>query len=104
MAVNLHQLSGLRSTGLNLPTGVAADGASNIWITNGVVAGSIAELNSSGTVLSPTTGLGSLNTPVSIGVDASGNLWTANLGDNSVSEFVGIASPVSTPIAANAGP
>jgi hypothetical protein len=55
-------------------------------------------------VLSPTTGFGSLNTPVSIGVDASGNLWTANLGDNGVSEFVGIASPIATPIAATVGP
>ena len=97
-------VSPIRSAGLNLPTGVATDGASNIWITNGAAAGSIAELNSSGTVLSPTTGFGSLNTPVSIGVDASGDLWTANLGDNSVSEFVGIASPVTTPIAANVGP
>jgi streptogramin lyase len=96
--------SPIRSAGLNLPTGVATDGASNIWITNGVAAGSVAELNSSGTVLSPTTGFGSLNTPVSIGVDASGNLWTANLGDNSVSEFVGIASPIATPIAATVGP
>ena len=66
--------------------------------------GSLAELNSSGTVLSPSTGFGSLNTPVSIGVDASGNLWTANLGENSVSEFVGIASPIATPIAATVGP
>ena len=96
--------SPVRSAGLNLPTGVATDGVSNIWITNGVAAGSVAELNSSGTVLSPTTGFGSLNTPVSIGVDASGNLWTANLGDNGVSEFVGIASPIATPIAATVGP
>jgi streptogramin lyase len=96
--------SPVRSAGLSLPTGVATDGVSNIWITNGVAAGSVAELNSSGTVLSPTTGFGSLNTPVSIGVDASGNLWTANLGDNSVSEFVGIASPIATPIAATVGP
>jgi hypothetical protein len=55
-------------------------------------------------VISPTTGFGSLNTPVSIGVDASGNVWTANFGSNTVSEFVGIASPVVTPIAANVGP
>ena len=97
-------VSPVRSAGLKLPTGIIADGAGNIWITNGVAAGTVAELNSSGTVLSPTTGLGSLNTPVSIAVDASGNLWTANLGDNSVSEFVGIASPIATPIAANVGP
>jgi hypothetical protein len=77
---------------------------SNVWITNAVAAGSVAELNSSGIVLSPATGFGSLNTPVSVAADASGNLWTANLGDSSVSELVGIASPIATPIAATVGP
>ena len=37
------------------------------------------------------------STPVSINVDASGNLWVANSGDNSVSETIGIATPVITP-------
>jgi streptogramin lyase len=96
--------SPVAGTGLNLPTGVAVDGAGNVWVTNGAAAGSLAELNSSGTLISPASGLGSLNTPVSVAVDPSGSLWTANLGDNSVSEFVGIASPVTTPIAANVGP
>jgi streptogramin lyase len=96
--------SPVTGTGLNLPTGVAVDGAGNVWVTNGAAAGSLAELNSSGTLISPASGLGSLNTPVSVAVDPSGSLWTANLGDNSVSEFVGIASPVTTPIAANVGP
>ena len=97
-------VSPVRSAGLKVPTGIIADGAGNLWITNGTASGSLAELNSSGTVLSPSTGFGSLNTPVSIGVDASGNVWTANLGENSVSEFVGIASPIATPIAATVGP
>ncbi len=97
-------VSPVRSAGLKIPTGIIADGAGNLWITNGTASGSLAELNSSGTVLSPSTGFGSLNTPVSIGADASGNLWTANLGDNSVSQFVGIASPIATPIAATVGP
>jgi streptogramin lyase len=97
-------ISPIRAAGLNVPTGITTDGANNVWVTNGVSAGSLSELNSSGTVISPTTGFGSLNTPVSIGVDASGNVWTANFGSNTVSEFVGIASPVVTPIAANVGP
>jgi len=97
-------VSPVRSAGLKIPTGIIADGVGNIWITNGVSAGSLAELNSSGILLSPVTGLGSLNTPVSVGIDPSGSAWTANLGDNSVTEFVGIASPTTTPIAANVGP
>ena len=39
-----------------------------------------------------------------IAIDASGNIWTANTGDNSVSVFVGLAAPVVTPLAANVGP
>jgi hypothetical protein len=97
-------LSPIRAAGLNMPTGVATDSASNVWITNGAAAGSLSELSSTGTLLSPATGLGSLNTPVSIAVDPSGNLWTADLGDSSVTEFIGIAAPTVTPLAAIAGP
>jgi streptogramin lyase len=99
-----NALSPIRAAGLSLPTGVATDGSNNIWITNGSPTGSLSELSSTGTLLSPTTGLGSLNTPVSIGVDPSGSIWTANLGDNSVTEFVGVATPATTPLAAVAGP
>ena len=94
----------MRAAGLNLPIGIAVDGAGVVWATNGAAPGSLAELSSTGLLLSPATGFGALQTPVGIGIDPSGNLWTANLGDNSVSEFVGIASPVATPLAANVGP
>jgi streptogramin lyase len=96
--------SPIRSTGLNLPTGVAVDGAGAVWVTNGAASGSLAELSSSGVLQSPASGFGSLNMPAGLGIDPSGCLWTANLGDSSVSEFVGIASPVTTPLAASAGP
>lgn len=94
--------------GLNTPTSVAIDGSNNIWAANTVSAGSISEvaagtvqLNAgSAAVLSPTAGFGSLNTPNAIAVDPSGNVWTANAGDNTVTEFVGIATPTVTPIVA----
>jgi streptogramin lyase len=99
-----NALSPIRAAGLTMPAGVATDGSNNVWVTNGSISGTLSELSSTGTLLSPATGFGSLNTPVSIGVDPSGSVWTANLGDNSVSEFVGIAAPATTPLAAVAGP
>jgi hypothetical protein len=33
-----------------------------------------------------------------IAVDASGNLWISNFGSNTLTEFVGLASPVRTPL------
>jgi DNA-binding beta-propeller fold protein YncE len=33
-----------------------------------------------------------------IAVDASGNLWVTNFGDDTLTEFVGIAAPVKTPL------
>lgn len=35
--------------------------------------------------------------PYGIAIDGSGNVWVANWGDNTVTEFVGIASRVETP-------
>jgi hypothetical protein len=31
-------------------------------------------------------------------VDASGNLWISNFGSNTLTEFVGLAVPVKTPL------
>ena len=33
-------------------------------------------------------------------IDGSGNLWVANFTGNTLTEFVGLAAPVVTPIAA----
>jgi DNA-binding beta-propeller fold protein YncE len=50
---------------------------------------------------SPFTG-GGLYYPYNVAVDASGNVWATNSGqnNNSVTEFVGVARPVLTPIVA----
>lgn len=97
--------SPLSGGGLVSPTGVAVDGAGSIWVTNASTSGSISNIAAGlGSTLSPSAGYGSLNTPVAATVDPSGNLWTANAGDSSVSEFVGLATPVTTPVAATVGP
>jgi len=86
--------------GLTLPVAVAYDGTGNAWFAN---TSSISEF-SGATAISPVSGLGLLNTPSGIAVDASGNVWTTNSGDNSVSVFIGLASPASVPLAVTAGP
>ncbi len=91
--------------GLSMPAALATDGQGTVWVVNGQAGGSISKLTATqSSPLSPTQGLGALNAPSAIAVDASGNLWTTNSGDNSVSEFIGLASPATLPLTANAGP
>jgi streptogramin lyase len=101
-------------TGFSAPAGIAFDGAGNAWITNSS-SNSIVELSDSGTVLSGSTGFTSaagittaaptipLNTPTGIAVDPSGNVWVTNNVSSTkiVTEFIGAATPVVTPIVAN---
>ena len=59
------------------------------------------ELNTLGKALSPADGFkafGAINAPYNgIAVDRSGNVWIANAGNNTITEFVGAAAPVATP-------
>jgi len=92
--------------GLSQPSAVAIDGNNTIWAANSITSGSLSEIAAgniqaqagNGAILSPPTGLGKVNAPDAIAVDASGNVWTANAGDNSLTEFVGVAAPTATPI------
>jgi streptogramin lyase len=91
--------------GINHPQGVAIDGAGNVWIAN-FRSGAISELAGAsaavpGTTLSPSVGLGpdaNLLEAYAIAVDASGNLWITNFGSNVLTQFVGLAPPVRTPL------
>jgi streptogramin lyase len=91
--------------GLNHPQGIAIDGAGNVWIANFRNV-SITELAGAGTAtpgaaLSPAGGLGAdaaLLEAYAIAVDASGNLWISNFGSNILTQFVGVAVPVKTPL------
>jgi hypothetical protein len=89
--------------GLNVPEGIAIDGAGNVWAANeGAGTGnSISELSSSGTAISPSTGYqgGGITDPANLAIDGSGNVWVQSSGLY-ISEFVGAATPVITPIVA----
>jgi streptogramin lyase len=100
--VALSSSTGTIGGGLSGPRGIASDSAANKWIATNHGA---AEFDAAGNVLSPSTGFADSksNSPQDIAIDNSGNVWIANRGDGSLanstlSEFIGTASPVMTPV------
>jgi streptogramin lyase len=96
--------TGFAGGGLAGPRAIAMDGSGNAWIANGpnlTATSRISEISSSGTPISPSTGFtgGSMANPYGIAVDGSGNVWVANYGTYFVTEFIGAATPVVTPLA-----
>lgn len=92
------------TSGISNPSGVATDGTS-IWVANNAASGALAQFSYGSTSpVSPTAGFGSLSNPVGVAIDSSGSVWTTNSGGNTVSKFIGLAAPVTTPLAAIAGP
>jgi hypothetical protein len=103
--------SGYTGGGLVHPQGLAIDGAGNVWVANyrsdpNTHLTSLTELAGSnasapGKVLSPASGWGTdagLLEAFALAVDASGNLWVTNFGSNTLTQFVGVAPPVKTPL------
>jgi streptogramin lyase len=86
------------------PQGIAIDGSGHVWITN-YLGSSITELAGStaaspGQILSPTHGYAAdagFVQAFAIAVDASGNLWITNFNTNTLTEIIGLATPVKTP-------
>ncbi len=99
-------LNGVTGGGLLHPQGIAVDGAGTVWVAN-YRGKSISELSGAlsdtpGTVLSPANGFGtdaSLELPYGLTLDASGNLWVSNFGNDTITQFLGVAVPVKTPLA-----
>jgi streptogramin lyase len=95
---------GYTSASLADPDDIVIDGAGTVWICSyrgpslTELAGSTASVP--GTVLSPAGGLGSdagLLEAYALAIDASGNLWVSNEGNNTLTQFIGLAAPVRTP-------
>ena len=97
--------NGYTGGGLLHPQGIAIDGSGNIWIAN-YRGPSLTELAGStsanpGQPLSPVAGWApdsDMLEAFSVAIDASGNLWITNFGDDTLTEFVGLATPVKTPL------
>lgn len=84
-------------------TGIAIDGSGNAWLSeyaeNHQLPG-IIEYSPSGSIISPSVGYGystSVFAAMSIAIDGSGNVWAPN-ASNGITEMVGLATPVATPI------
>ncbi|MGB6722376.1 MAG: NHL repeat-containing protein [Terracidiphilus sp.] len=91
--------------GLKHPNGIGVDGAGSVWVTN-YLGNSLSEISGSssaapGSFLSPSGGFGtdaSLLQPFALAIDASGNIWVSTFGNSTLTQFIGVASPVETPL------
>jgi streptogramin lyase len=91
--------------GLDHPQGIAIDGAGNVWVAN-YRAKALTELagasaTTPGAVLSPSGGTGAaanLTEAFALAIDSSGNLWVTSFGSNILTEYIGLAAPVKTPL------
>lgn len=91
--------------GVDHPQGIAIDGAGNVWVANfrapGITELAGAGASAPGTALSPANGFvtdAGMIEAYSIAVDASGNLWVSNFGSNTLTQVIGMAPPVKTPL------
>jgi hypothetical protein len=101
--------------GLQSPDAITIDGLGNVFILSGVVttASGLSELTSTGTQLTPTNagagmpafGLNIFATDAGRAgaIDPSGNFWTGSASNSYAVHMVGLAAPVTVPIATQVG-
>jgi streptogramin lyase len=99
----LQTLSG--TGGTDYPEDVAIDGSGNVWLSNyhgnTISAVTGAASGPSSTAISPASGYGldaGMDLPFGMALDSSGSVWVADRAANAVTQFVGLASPVATPL------
>ena len=97
--------TGFTGGGLDHPQGIEPDGAGNVWVANyrapGLTELAAASASSPGAVLSPSSGWAAdsgITEAFGLAIDASGNVWVTDFASNTLSEFVGMAVPVQTPL------
>ncbi len=96
--------NGYTGGGLAHPQGIAVDGSGTVWVVNyrspalSELAG--ATTTTPGAILSPPAGWATdsgLSQAFGLAIDAGGNLWATSFATNTLTEFVGLATPVQTP-------
>jgi DNA-binding beta-propeller fold protein YncE len=99
--VPISPAAGFMGGGMNDPIALAIDPAGIVWIAN-EAGNSLVELSPTGRFLSGAAGFpgAGLSNPSAVAIDAGGDVWLPNQGNNRVTEFVGLATPVLTPMSA----
>jgi len=92
---------GVDGKGPNCPDAIAIDGGGAVWLT-GDASLNVVELPATnyGAALSYPVSGASNDFLSSVAIDAAGNVWVTNLVSSSISELVGLAKPVMTPLQA----
>lgn len=104
-AGNVLSGAGFTAASLQQPQGIAVDGSGNAWVAS-YRGSALTELSSAsspnpGALLSPVAGWApdsSLLEPYAVAIDAAGNLWASNFASDTLTEFIGVAAPVKTPL------
>ncbi|MGO8934682.1 MAG: hypothetical protein ACLPLZ_11380 [Terracidiphilus sp.] len=98
--------AGYTGGGLNAPYAIAFDPLGHVWVVNNV-GSSLSEFSSGGTAITTSsgdTGGGISNDPVSLAIDASGNIWvTDSITLGALSEFNSAGTTPGSPISPSTG-
>jgi hypothetical protein len=97
---------GFQGGGIVHPQGIAIDGVGNVWVASyrGPALSELAGTSSSsaaGTVLSPSAGWApdaNLLEAYALAIDAGGDVWVTGFGNSLLTEYIGMAAPVKTPL------
>jgi streptogramin lyase len=99
--------AGSAAAGVDTPSGISFDGAGNAWIAD--ANGAVSVLSKTGAAVSGSNGysgststatITSLTGITAVAVDSMGDVWVADPSNGNVSEFLGAATPVVTPLVA----
>ena len=83
---------------------MAIDSSGHVWVTN-AIDNNVTALNNDGTLFGKFAAPGNFIGAVAVAIDSSGNLWVTSQrggpdGIGAVTELVGVAAPVLTPMVA----